>query len=117
MTDENETKRFLSKIEFLAQAKQVRDFEPIADMMRSLNERTAIYLEFMASAFMEETGLPATRIKLVQSFKLDGFETVTEWRFVETTPFSRDIYVAALEERIAQLEMELIRAHEGRTER
>jgi hypothetical protein len=70
---ENDIDDFLQKESFLKSFQWHRDNFPISDMQRSLAERTALYLEFMAAAFLKETGLKASECELV-----NWFDPVTE---------------------------------------
>ena len=45
---------------------------PITGMLIELLERTAIYLEFMAAAFIKETGIKASECELVGWADFDG---------------------------------------------
>jgi hypothetical protein len=47
-------------------------------MMIQITERSAMYLEFLAGAFLQETGLRASEAELVQEI---GFDNKVRWYF------------------------------------
>jgi hypothetical protein len=45
---------------------------PITSMMKDVSQRSSIYLEFMAAAFLKETGLKASEVDLVIHYGVDS---------------------------------------------
>ena len=65
VASEKEIRMMPDKADFIKCMQQARDMLPVTEMMRSLNERSAMYLEFLAAAYLQETGLPASHVELV----------------------------------------------------
>ena len=75
MTNEEEDIAEFNKKSFVLEGRVEEKYRidvPITDMQFKLSERTAIYLEFMAAAFIKETGIKASECELVGWADFDG---------------------------------------------
>ena len=57
----------------------------LQDMFERINSRTMLYLEMMGAAFLQETGLKASEVELIQGHTSDiktGDDIIT-WRYVK----------------------------------
>ncbi len=87
MSDENVNKHreekdvadFNDKHGLLEAMERARMRLPIDNMHTELHKRSAIYLEFMAAAFMKETGLNASEIELVTWY--DPTDNAFHWKY------------------------------------
>jgi len=83
MTIEEDISDFADKGDFLETLNKAQEiyYSPPEVMKRELSERSAMYLEFMAAAFIKETGIPASECELVceQLPSINGFKII--WYF------------------------------------
>lgn len=70
MSEEEDIKEFANKGDFLATLNQTIENEGLFSV-RHITERTNIYIEFLAAAFLKETGLKASEAELVVSYGID----------------------------------------------
>ena len=67
------------KSDLLETMEQYRMNQPIHDAVYKLMERTSLYIEFLAAAFIKETGLKASECELVSFY--DPMTQSFHWRF------------------------------------
>jgi hypothetical protein len=53
--------------------------DPIYQTLEEVRGRSALYIEFLAGAFLQETGLQASEVELVEQHSLDGM--TISWHF------------------------------------
>lgn len=71
MDTEKDIKDFVKKSDMYEAYMKQKEFQPLGDMQRELMERSALYLEFLARAYLKETNIPASECVLVVSYGLD----------------------------------------------
>ena len=54
-------------------------------VLRDMTERSAIYIEMMAAAFLEKTDIPPENCELVMTVNSGAFEQTITWQFRERT--------------------------------
>jgi hypothetical protein len=74
MTIEKDIKDFADRGDFLETMRRAQELKPITVMTHELMERSAMYIEFLAAAFLKETGLNASEAELVCTQQYD-YET------------------------------------------
>lgn len=86
MNEEKDIKRFADIGDALKEMSAVYA-NPMYDSESQIAERSALYLEFLAGAFLQETGLKASETELQQFVGFDETgNTVIRWRFVKADP-------------------------------
>lgn len=62
---------FSKKMDLFSWHKEVESFEPLHQATKELSERTPLYIEMMAAAFLKETDLKASEVELVVTYGID----------------------------------------------
>lgn len=65
---------------------QAQEMLPITNMTGQLMERSAMYIEFLAAAFIQETGLKASETELVMEMYYDMDKVTATWHMRKRQP-------------------------------
>lgn len=79
MSEEKDIKDFGKKIDILKSAEIERGFMPAQNAMREIGERSSLYIELMAAAFIQETGLKASECELI--YWIDPIRNLAHFKF------------------------------------
>jgi len=79
MSEEKDITDFVDKVNMFKVPSKYESY--LINMEQNLSERSILYLEFLAGAFLQETGLKASEAELVCTYRptLNGVEIV--WNF------------------------------------
>lgn len=71
MNKEDDISRFANIGDALKEMRIPTDVDIYSKIARELTERSTLYLEFLAAAFLQETGLKASETEMVISYGID----------------------------------------------
>lgn len=78
-SEENDIKDFEARGHLIHTVSQPQEAYPWESTLKQIGQRSSIYLEFMAAAFLKETGIPASEAELIVTRNWD--ETKISYRF------------------------------------
>lgn len=71
MNEEKDIRDFAVKSDMYSSYMRHKEFRPISNMQQEIIERSSLYLEFLAAAYIKEVGIPASECELVIHYGID----------------------------------------------